>query len=401
MSNFSFEILHENGRMRVGRINTTHGSFETPAFIPVATKATIKGLTYQEVAQIGYNYLLCNTYHLWSPIYVIENFGGLHNFMNWPHVIITDSGGYQVFSLGARIEHGIGRLNEVYSGISPKRNKKLTEIDDSGVHFIDPKNGEKRFLSPELSIEIQEKLGSDIMFVLDECTSPYHHYDYNIDALERTHRWAQVCLDARRSDNALFGIVQGSIYRDLREQSAKFIGSLPFDGFGIGGVLLYATEEIPNPRMTMYDILDWTVPILPYNKPRHLLGIGDIESIFNCVELGIDTFDCVDPMRIGRRGNLFLTPGNGGNVANKFRLNIRKNESRMDEKPIDPYCQCPTCLNYTRAYLNWLYRNEEIAYQILAVQHNLWFMYRLMEDIRQSIRKGSFAQLKEKWLGYQ
>ncbi len=350
---------------------------------------------------------------------MIKKFGGLHKFMNWDGPIVTDSGGFQAFSLGFAVEHGVGKIADNYLDfVDKKYMKRVTEekfahVDDKGVKFKDPINGSKVELTPKKSMEIQSNLGADIIFAFDECTSPLSDKKYTALALERTHKWALECLkyhgknfskknlfpsSAKSKDfvnydkkQALFGIVQGGMYKDLRVKSAKFIGKLKFDGFGIGGSLGKSKED-------MHKILEWTIPLLPFNKPRHLLGIGAVEDLFESVERGIDMFDCVAPTRWARRGHLYISPATGGNVKNKFRLNIENKQFEDDERPIDKTCSCYACKNHTRAYLRHLFRSSELTYFRLASIHNLNFILRLMDKIRDSIKDGSFRKLKKEWL---
>ncbi|MEM5801733.1 MAG: tRNA guanosine(34) transglycosylase Tgt [Candidatus Aenigmatarchaeota archaeon] len=388
MSNFSFEVLYQYGKARIGRINTAHGSFETPAFIPVATNGAIRTLPLYDLQEIGYNCIMCNTYHLMRNQKVREK--GLHEFLGWTGIIFTDSGGFQVFSLGARLEDG---LDSFFPGDKPPRktNKRIAFIDENGVYFKDPRTDKIIYLTPEESVKIQEEFGSDIFFTFDECTSPYHERKYVEQAVERTHRWALRCLEAKRSNNALYGIVQGGIYRDLREESAKFIGAQPFQGFGIGGDLGKTKNE-------MGDIFGWVLDVLPGDKPVHALGIGRIEDIILLTERGVDTFDCVDATRIARHGALLISPEAGGTPKNKYRLNIKKSQNRDDERPIDSTCNCPICRIHTRAYLHHLYRERELIYDVLATMHNLSFMYNFMSDLRKSIKEGKFDEFKKYWL---
>ncbi|MCX8179377.1 MAG: tRNA guanosine(34) transglycosylase Tgt [Candidatus Aenigmarchaeota archaeon] len=386
-SNFKFKIIHVYGNARVGEVSTAHGCFETPAFLPVATRGYIIGLSLEEVARIGYNCIMCNTYHLWGQ--KIEEAGGLHSYIGWNGVIATDSGGFQIFSLGSGSEHGIGRTSNIFS-TGTKRGANYVKINDDCVEFNDPNYG-RRCLTPELSIGLQELFGSDIMFALDECTSPNDDLSYVEWSLERTHEWAKRCVGAKQSNNALFGIVQGGIYEELRVKSAKYISSLPFDGYGIGGSFGGSKED-------MNSILGWVIPYLPEEKPRHLLGIGWVVDIFNAVRLGIDMFDCVEPTRLARHGSLYIGPRAGGRPLNNFRLDIRKARNSEDI-PIDPDCNCYTCKNYTRKQLRELYMVEDSNYLQLAVTHNLHFMYTLMQEIRYSIRNNLLDELERKWLG--
>ena len=384
---FNFEITKKSGKTRTARYKTPHGVLFTPAFIPVATKATIKTLDSADVRKTGFNSVLANTYHLMLQpgAELVKKMGGLHKFMNWQGPIFTDSGGYQVFSLGKGLEYGVGKVAKGGFNKPVKaslcQNKSLIKIMENGVEFRSHIDGRKIFLRPEDSIKIQEDLGADIIFAFDECTSPTDSKKYVAKSLERTHTWAKRSLAAhKRKDQALFGIVQGAEFRDLREKSAKFISNLPFDGFGIGGS--FGKEE-------MRHVLDWTIPLLPESKPRHMLGIGAVEDIFLAVERGIDTFDCVEPTRLGRHGTLLTANG---------RMKILNSRYKTDKNPVEKNCPCELCQNYSRGYLNHLFRAQEILGMRLATIHNLMFMNRLMEDIRKAINNGSFKEFKKKFL---
>ncbi len=375
---------------RVGVIATPHGPIPTPALIVVGTQATVKSLTPDELRELGVSAVLANTYHLYlRPGHeVVAALGGLHRFMAWDGPIMTDSGGFQVFSLGFGLEHGVGKIAKIFPGeeTRPVRTPvrpRLVTVDDDGATFTSHLDGSSHRFTPEKSIAIQEALGADIILCFDECTSPLATYEYTRQALERTHRWARRCLDARtRSDQALYGIVQGGEYRDLREASARFIGSLPFDGVAIGGSLGKSKED-------MHRILEWTVPLLPPAWPRHLLGIGEPEDFFTCIARGIDTFDCVAPTRLARHGGLYTRWG---------RLNIRNARYRFDPDPIEPDCPCYTCRHFSRAYLRHLFVAEELLAYRLASLHNLSFMLRLVQQIRESLRQGTFFDLQAEFL---
>jgi len=299
------------------------------------------------------------------------------------------------------MEHNINKLGNIFPENKKTTEKKenLAKITDDGVTFKDPQSGKLVHLDPKKSMQIQKNLGADIILAFDECTSPLSSYNYTQKALERTHKWALQSLNYfnknknqnKTINQALYGIIQGGEYKDLRLKSAKFISSLEFNGIAIGGSLGKSKKD-------MHKILEWVVPLLPKNKPRHLLGIGNIEDIFNTVEQGIDTFDCVAPTRIGRRGALFISPSSGGNLKNKFRINIKNSKYKLDKKPIDKDCNCLTCKNYSRAYLNHLYKSQELAYYKLASLHNVNFMLRLMEKIRGAIDNNHFEKLKKEWL---
>jgi len=381
-----FKILKKSkkSKARLGLIKTPHGQIATPAFLPVATQATIKSLTPREIKEIGFPALICNTYHLYlrPGEKVIQKLGGLHKFMNWAGPIITDSGGFQVFSLGFGLEHGIGKIAGVFSSQNLAKQKvNLVKIDEDGATFTSHLDGSKHRLTPQKSIQIQEALGADIIFVFDECTSPLSSYDYTKKAMEKTHRWAEICLREKEKSakggfasgekrQALFGIVQGGPFRDLREASAQFIGGLSFDGFGIGGS--FGQEE-------MKKTLDWVISYLPADKPRHLLGIGYLDDIKEAVKKGIDLFDCVEPTRLARHG-VFLTAIG--------KLNISNSSYRIDKKPIMRGCACYTCQNFSRAYLHHLFKAKEILGTCLLTFHNLWFIHQLMKKIREDIKNG-------------
>jgi len=396
-----FEILKEDNSSgaRLGKITTKHGTFYTPVFIPVATAATIRALDNRDIKELGTEVILANTYHLHlrPGDELIKKLGGLHEFMNWDKPIITDSGGFQAFSLGFAIEHNVGKIADNYLDFANKRigqktdHKKFAHVDNQGVSFRDPIHGHKLKLTPKNSMEIQSNLGSDIIFAFDECTSPLSNKTYTTEALKRTHKWAEQCLKYYNKQQALFGIVQGGAYKDLRIKSAKFISKLPFSGFGIGGSLGKSKED-------MHKILEWTIPLLPKNKPKHLLGIGAVEDLFNSIEIGIDMFDCVAPTRWARRGHLYISPESKGTKNNKFRFNIENQKYQYDKKPIDKTCNCYTCRNHSRAYLRHLFKSSELTYFRLASIHNMNFILRLMEKIRQSIKENTFKKLKKQWL---
>jgi tRNA-guanine transglycosylase len=273
------------------------------------------------------------------------------------------------------------------------RGDKWAKVDEKGVSFKNPLTGEIVRLTPEKSMEIQSNLGADIIFTFDECTSPLSDKRYTEEALERTHRWEERCLESYDRKQSLFGIVQGGEYRDLRIRSARFVADKDFAGYGIGGSLGKSKED-------MHNILEWVIPVLPEEKPRHLLGIGAVEDIFNSVERGVDMFDCVAPTRWARRGHLYVSPEAGGTVENKFRINIRNAGFREDDEPVDKSCNCFVCKNYSRSYLRHLQSAEDLTYFRLASYHNVNFMLRFMEKIRDSINNNYFRELKKEWLGY-
>lgn len=371
-----FKILKKSkkSRARLGIIKTRNGVLHTPAFFPVATKAALKTLSSEEIDS---ECVLCNTYHLMlrPGSNIISKMGGLHKFMNFKGVIATDSGGFQVFSLGKGLEHGVGKIAKIFPGDVVKRSHKpsLVKMREKGVYFKSHIDGTEWFLSPEKSIKIQQELGADIIFTLDECTSPLDSEEYTKRAMERTHRWAVRCLKTHTKKNQwLFGIIQGGEYKKLRLESAKVIGSLNFDGFGIGG-------SLGKTKKKMFDILDWTIPLLPEEKPRHLLGIGYIEDLEKSIIKGIDLFDCVYPTRIARHGSALTSSG---------ILNMNKIEFLKDKEPLDKECNCSTCSNYTRSYITHLFRSKEITGMKLLTVHNLYFIKKHIEKIREKIKKG-------------
>jgi tRNA-guanine transglycosylase len=394
---FSFRVLARDpdSRARTGRIETRRGPVDTPCLVPVATAASVRALSPDDLEALGVPCVLANTFHLHlrPGDENIRRLGGLHEFMAFPGPILTDSGGFQAFSLGFAMEHGVNKLGTVFPGghAAGEPKPKLAWVTDEGVRFRSPVDGSELFLDPELSMRIQANLGAEIIMAFDECTSPLSDRAYTAEALERTHRWAEESLEHHDGSQALFGIVQGGWFEDLRRASAEFIAARPFPGIAIGGSLGRSKED-------MHAILDWVVPMLD-DRPRHLLGIGEIEDLFDGTARGIDTFDCVNPTRIARRGTLFLGPRGGGSRKNRHRLNIRRREFAEDAGPIDPSCSCPACRSASRAYLRHLFLAKEASYLRLATLHNVHFVLRLMESVRQSIREGRFGELRREWLG--
>lgn len=374
----SFQVLKQSkkSRARVGILKTPHGEIETPSFVPVATQAVVKALTAEEVLQTKSQILICNTYHLSIKPgeKIVKQNAGLHKFMNWGKPLMTDSGGFQVFSLGFGRDYGTGKLlkekidQTILAGDKPANIK----ITDDGVFFKSYIDGETIFMGPRESIKIQEKLGADIIFAFDECTSPIVDYNYTKRSLEKTHRWAQVCLQTKKSKQALYGIVQGGKFKDLRIDSAKFIGNMPFDGFGIGG-------EFGDSKKTMTAMLNLTIPYLPQEKPVHLLGIGHIEDIKPIITTGVDTFDCIAPTHYARRGIAFTSKG---------RLDMQKKVFLKDKNPLDSSCKCLTCQNYTRSYITHLFRAKEITALRLVTFHNLYYFNSYVEKLREAIKNG-------------
>lgn len=357
---FGFDIdeVDTGSRARVGMLHTPHGDIPTPVFAPVGTQATVKTLTPDELAELGTKLILANTYHLYlrPGADLVERLGGLHRFMGWRGPILTDSGGFQVFSL-----------------------ESLRKVSDEGVVFRSHIDGSEHVFSPEKSIEIQERLGADIIMALDECPDPLN-YEYNRAALGRTHRWAERCLHAHtRADQALFGILQGGIFPDLREESARFLTALGFPGYAVGGL------SVGEPKEKTWEVLDFTVPLLPRDKPRYLMGVGSPEDLFEGVERGIDIFDCALPTRLARNGALFTSHG---------RINLRKAEFAEVATPVEDGCTCYACRHFSLAYLHHLYKAKEILGLRLNTIHNVHFVLELMRRIRAALQKGTFAQLK-------
>ncbi|OHB13746.1 MAG: tRNA guanosine(34) transglycosylase Tgt [Candidatus Zambryskibacteria bacterium RIFCSPLOWO2_12_FULL_45_14] len=394
---FSVEKELSNNLGRAGVLETPHGVIHTPAFVSVGTKAAVKALTPEQVKSLGAEVVLANTYHLYLEPGAerIKSFGGLHKFMNWSGPIMTDSGGFQVFSLGAAYGKQVskiarGQQNSYFltrqnpTGSDEDKNSvgTLARVEEDGVTFKSHHDGSLHYITPEKSIEIQHDLGADIIFAFDECTSPTEKFEYQEEALERTHRWARRSLEVHKSKvnsktQALFGIVQGGREESLRKRSAEFIGNLDFDGFGIGGS--FAKED-------MDMAVKWVNKILPKEKPRHLLGIGEPEDLFMGVENGVDLFDCVAPTRNGRGGTLYTSKG---------KINIRNAEFREDTGPVDPECKCEVCKNYSRAYLCHLYRAHEMLGGTLGSMHNLYFIINLVKRMRESILDETFLKFKE------
>ena len=395
MGVLTFQVTGQDGKARTGLLTVKHGSVHTPDLMPVATKATVKALTSDDLHELGVQLLICNTYHLMlqPTADIIAQMGGLHGFMNWDKPLVTDSGGFQAFSLGFGKEHAVGKL--YFPGknslVSKPRGKSIAKVDDNGISFRSIYDNSHQYLTPEQSITIQELLGADIILVLDECTSPLSSKKYTAESMERTHRWAKQCLDIHETDQALFGIVQGGHWQDLREKSARYLASLDFDGYAIGGSLGKSKKD-------MHHVLEWVIPFLPDGKPRHLLGIGVVEDIFESVERGVDLFDCVAPTRMGRSGFAYIRPPLG-TKKNKYRHKLTVNSNRRDNQPIDPNCTCKVCRRYSRAYIHHLLKTEELIGYNLISYHNVFFMVELMREIREAIAAGVFQKLKREWMG--
>lgn len=356
------KVCRQSGA-RLGKLYTPHGTIETPVFMPVGTQATVKAMTPEELTEIDSQIILSNTYHLYlRPGHkLIERAGGLHKFMNWNRPILTDSGGFQVFSLGS-----------------------LREISEEGVEFRSHIDGSKHFISPEKAVEIQNSLGGDIIMAFDECVPYPAEHDYVKASLERTTRWTKRCKEAHDNteNQALFGIIQGGIYEDLRKQSAEEIIGLDFPGYAIGGL------SVGEPKQLMYEILDSTVPLMPEDKPRYLMGVGSTDDLIEGAIRGIDMFDCVLPTRIARNGTAMTSRG---------RVVIKNAVHTESFEPLDPECDCYTCKNYTRAYLRHLFKANEILGPRLLTYHNLYFLLKLMEKIRQAIKNDCLLDYRDEF----
>ncbi len=363
MSNFNWTLEHTNHGARAGTLNTPHGAITTPVFMPVGTQATVKTLDPLEVAAMGAQIILANTYHLYlrPGAELLAELGGLHRFMQWDKPILTDSGGFQVFSLGPN-----------------------SKIDEDGVTFKSHLDGSRHRFTPESAIAIQEQLGADIIMAFDECAPQPSTAAYTRAAMERTHRWLERCIAAkRRDDQALFGIVQGGVEADLRRESARFVGGQPVTGVAIGGL------SVGEPKEQMYGMLDVTTPLLPSDRPRYLMGVGSPEDLIEGVARGVDMFDCVLPTRLGRNGSLFVPAG---------RINITNAAFARADEPIDATCDCTTCQRFSRAYLRHLFRTGEILGLRLATIHNVRFLIRLMEQARAAILADRYQSFMDDFL---
>lgn len=378
----SFRLLKQSrtSRARAGIISTPHGDIETPTFVPVATQGAIKGLTEDKVVASGTQLMIANTFHLlFKPgTDVLSAAGGLHRFMHWPHPLMTDSGGFQVFSLGFGMDHSLGKIDKRVEGderrtlIDVTTQPRHIRITEEGVYFRSPMDGSEVLMTPESSIATQQIIGADIIYAFDECTPPRATRAYIEESLARTHRWEERSLAALSSDQAMYGIVQGSEHRDLREQSTAFVNARAFAGFGIGG-------DLGESKAQSAEILNWVIPALDPSRPRHLLGIGQPEDIALMVHGGVDTFDCVSPTQLARRGIAF-TPGG--------RIDLRKSLRGDATEPIDETCPCDTCQKYSRAYLSHLLRAGEMNAYAHITLHNLTYMHRTVRDMREKILSG-------------
>ncbi len=379
MTAVTFDLLKtdERTRARRGIVHTPHGDIQTPIFMPVGTAATVKAMRPEQVEEMGAQIILSNTYHLYlRPGHdIVKEAGGLHKFMNWNKPILTDSGGFQVFSLG-----------------------KMRKITEEGVKFQSHIDGSRHMLSPEKSIEVQHALGSDIMMAFDECAPYPADRDYVKRSFERTSRWLERCKAYHEEycernggesqvlgegvNQSLFGIMQGGVYKDMRRESAAQVVDMDLPGYSIGGL------SVGEPKEIMYDVMDDCVELLPKNKPRYLMGVGSPDCLFEGVERGIDMFDCVLPTRIARHGMAMTSQG---------RVNIKNKKYERDYTPLDPNCDCYVCRNYSRAYLRHLFKADEILSSMLMSTHNLHFLIKTMENIRQSIDEGRFSEYKKEF----
>ncbi|MCA9334980.1 tRNA guanosine(34) transglycosylase Tgt [Candidatus Saccharibacteria bacterium] len=388
-----FEIHHrlDGALARTGTITTPHGVIETPAFIPVATRAAMRGITVEQLDDVGAQATLVNAYHLYlRPGHdIVDEAGGVQQFMNWHKPTFSDSGGFQVMSLGVGFKKVIDMSGETVDEPVSKK-EKLAWVDDDGVRFKSHLDGTIHKFTPELSMQIQHGIGADITFAFDELTTLHHDYYYQIESLDkRTHPWAVRSLAehqrlnaerTHRPPQALFAVIQGADHEDLRRRSAKYLGAMEFDGFGLGGALR---------KETIGEIVRWMNEELPENKPRHMLGISEPDDIFACIENGADTFDCVSPARVARNGAFYTRNG---------RINITRAQFKRDFTAFDSECDCYSCQNYTSAYIHHLFKVDELLGKTLATIHNERFIVRLVDAIRASIADGTFYDFKKQFL---
>jgi len=390
-----FEIVSQldQARGRTGVITTPHGEIKTPAFIPVGTKGTVKSILPESVRDLGAQAVLSNAYHLYLQpgTEIIDAAGGLGTFMNWPLPTFTDSGGFQVLSLGVGFKKvlSMDSAYTVESDVIAPGKDRLAHVDDDGVTFKSHLDGSMHRFSAEVSMQVQHAIGADIIFAFDECTTLMNSKEYQILAMRRTLEWAQRCIDeherlteerSTKPYQMLFGVIQGAHYEDLRRKAAREIGELDFDGFGIGGAM---------DKETLGTIISWVVDELPENKPRHLLGIGEPLDLFVGAENGADTFDCVAPTRNARNSALLTVEG---------RFNVSNAYSRGKSEPIDSECDCYTCLNYSQGYLHHAYKGNELIFPTLASIHNLRFTVSLVDQIREHMENGTYYEFKRDWV---
>jgi queuine tRNA-ribosyltransferase len=344
-------------------MESPRGTIHTPAFIPVATTGTVKAVSTDELKEMGAEILLCNTYHLYlrPGADTVAALGGIHKFIHWDKPILTDSGGFQVYSLSA-----------------------LRKIEDSGVHFRSHIDGSMHFIGPKEAMEIQSLLGSDIAMTFDECTPYPSSYEYALQSLELTMKWAAKCKELQNKEQTLFGISQGSLFKDLRKRGIEELQQIGFDGYAVGGL------SVEEPKEEMYEMIHFTAPLLPADKPRYLMGIGDLNDVLFAVKAGFDLFDCVMPTRNARNGTLFTSEG---------RVSIKRTEYKSDSSPLDNNCDCYTCRNYSRGYLRHIFLAKEILSMRLNTIHNLHFYFNFFKNMRKSIMENTFGEFKTQWKG--
>jgi queuine tRNA-ribosyltransferase len=374
-----FDIDARDGSARAGVLHCAHGDVRTPAFVPLASNASVRGLEPGEVAALGYEMVLGNTFHLFvtpGQDYV-RAMGGLHELMGWDGPIVTDSGGFQVFSMGH------GSVSDEIKGRRDQRKSMVHEISEDGVRFQSYVDGAERFMGPETSMEVQAALGSDVALAFDECTPFHADRTYTLRAMERTHRWLDRCIawhaELAPSGQLLYGIVQGGVHEDLRAESTAYLAAAELDGVAIGG-------SLGEDKRQMREVLGWALRGLPGERPRHLLGIGDVDDVLHAVGEGIDSFDCATPTRLARHGTALVPDPDA-----RWRLDLTKRGSSLSRDPIAAGCPCPACRNHTRGYLHYLARNRELTGTRLLALHNLTFMAELMRGIRAAIEAGEYA----------
>lgn len=411
MFKFKTQVKDKKSKARAGEYETPHGKIQTPCFVPVGTKATVKGLTPLDLKEIGVQILFANTYHLHlrPGEDLVKEFGGVSKFMVWNGPTMTDSGGFQVFSLAKETR---GKVLLEHDSHNKEEIADLVKITEDGVKFRSHIDGTLHEFTPEISIGIQKKLGADFILCFDECAPHPSTEKYTEEAMIRTHEWAIRSLRASKSkinpptggqksktdsedyfwEQGIYGIVQGGVYKELREKSSEFISSLDFDAIAIGGV------SVGESKKQMRDVIDWVSPFLPEDKTRHLLGIGEIDDIFDGVERGMDTFDCVIPTRFGRYGIAFVGP-NEQEEKDHFRIDLMKSLYAKDKRPIAKDCKCYACKDFTRAYIHHLFRSHELLAYRLVSYHNLWFVVNLVKDIRSAILEERFLEMKKEWMG--
>jgi tRNA-guanine family transglycosylase len=379
-----FEVVRKDplSRARIGRLSTPHGVIETPSYVIVGTHGAVRCLEPEDLPHTKTQLIISNTYHLWRTLgdEGLHDFPGIHDYMQWQGPVMTDSGGFQVFSLGTLREKMMRRGGAILEEEAPGRS--LVRVTESGVYFDDP---DEQYLDAELSMRIQEQIGADIIVAFDEPTSPLHDHAYTKTSMERTHRWAMRSLDARRSKQLLYGVVQGGMFEDLRKESAQTIGGMPFDGFGIGGTY---GDAYGGTKADTVKMLDWAIPLLPENRPRHLFGVGEIDDLLYGIEAGIDTFDCVIPTREARHGRIWTRSG---------PYDVKTGSVGDRHEPLMPDCLCPACAieGTTKASLHERFKAKDLEAGRLATLHNVFFFNAFMEEARQAIYEGRFDTFKQ------